>query len=110
MSMQGKEARIYQPAKNAMQSGTAGSSQWVLEFEPVVKTSKDPIMGWTSSSDMRQEVRLFFSSSQEAISYAERYGIIYRLEEAGAEKSRKKKRFLSYSANFRPDRPLPWTH
>jgi hypothetical protein len=107
--MQGKEARIYRPARNAMQSGTAGSSKWVLEFEPEKKTFQDPIMGWTSSSDMRQEIRLCFSSSQEAVSYAERYGIVYHLEEESPEPA-KKKQFLSYAANFRFDRPLPWTH
>src|SRR5215468_3101255 len=53
-------ARIYKPAKTAMQSGTAKTREWVLEFEPEQPREIEPLMGWTSSGDMRQQVRLRF--------------------------------------------------
>ena len=49
-------ARIYQPAKTAMQSGTAKTHQWVLEFAPASEREVDPLMGWTSSSDRPSDI------------------------------------------------------
>ena len=74
-------ARIYRPAKTAMQSGKAKSRDWRLEFEPASARTIDPLMGWTSSSDMNGQVRLSFESKDEAIAYAERHGIPFRLHE-----------------------------
>jgi gamma-glutamylcyclotransferase (GGCT)/AIG2-like uncharacterized protein YtfP len=89
-----------------MQSGTAKTGHWVLEFEPETPQKIDPLMGYTSSSDTRRQVRLTFPTKEEAISYAERNGIAYRLEEAKAPKRRQ----VSYAENFRYDRKIPWTH
>ncbi len=77
-------ARIYQPAKSAMQSGTANTKEWVLEFEPEAPRSIDPLMGWTSSGDTRGQVRLEFDTAAEAVAYAERMGIPYTLSEPTA--------------------------
>lgn len=63
-------ARIYRPAKTAMQSGKAKISKWVLEFEPADAISSDPLMGWAGSADTRQQVRLKFDSADEAVAYA----------------------------------------
>ena len=63
-------------------------------------------MGWTSSGDMRQQVRLRFDSEQEAIAYAERHGIPYQL----SEPKRAARRGISYSDNFAFKRSDPWTH
>jgi len=98
-------ARIYFPARNAMQSGQA-KDQWVLEFEPESPRQADPLMGWTSSSDMRSQVRLRFDSKEEAIDYATRVGLAYRVE---APKPATRKT-VSYSDNFRPGRMVPWSH
>src|SRR5262249_20682373 len=49
-------ARIYKPAKTAMQSGTAKTKEWVLDYEPEQPRQIEPLMGWTSSGDMRQQV------------------------------------------------------
>src|SRR5262245_31782464 len=65
-------ARIYNPAKTAMQSGTAKTKSWVLDFEQASPKAVEPLMGWTSSSDTRQQVRLRFDSKEEAIAYCER--------------------------------------
>ena len=72
-------ARIYLPARNAMQAGQA-KDQWVLEFEPESPRQSEPLMGWTASSDMRSQVRLRFASKDEAIAYATRAGLAYRVE------------------------------
>jgi len=98
-------ARIYLPARNAMQSGHA-KDQWVLEFEPESPRQSEPLMGWTASSDMRSQVRLRFASKEEAIAYATRAGLAYRVE---APKPATRK-LVSYSDNFRPGRPTPWSH
>src|SRR6266576_625865 len=62
-------ARIYKPAKTAMQSGAAKTKEWVLEYEPEQPRQIEPLMGWTSSGDMRQQVQLRFESPEEAIAY-----------------------------------------
>ncbi|EKF42867.1 ETC complex I subunit [Nitratireductor indicus] len=99
-------ARIFSPAKTAMQSGTAKTGYWVLEFEPEAPRKIDPLMGYTSSSDMKSQVRLSFQSKEEAVAYAERNGIPFRIEEP----HKPKRRQVSYSDNFRYDRKIPWTH
>ena len=99
-------ARIYKPAKTAMQSGTANTKEWVLDYEPEQPRQIEPLMGWTSSGDMRQQVRLRFDSEQEAIAYAERHGIRYQL----SEPKRAARRGISYSDNFAFKRSDPWTH
>ncbi len=67
-------ARIYKPAKTAMQSGKANTKAWALDFAPEQPREVEPLMGWTSSGDMRQQVRLQFGSKEEAIAYCEREG------------------------------------
>lgn len=99
-------ARIYQPAKNAMQSGKARGRKWVLEYEPEKPREIEPLMGWTASSDMRSQVSLEFDTKEEAIAYAEAHGIAHQVFEPHkpAPKSR------AYADNFRFDRKTPWTH
>ena len=97
--------RIYKPARNAMQSGKA-KSEWLLEFEAVSPRERDPLMGWTSSSDTRQQLKLSFATSEEAVAYAEREGLAYQVvPEAPVRTSRK-----SYSDNFKWGRADNWTH
>lgn len=99
-------ARIYRPAKNAMQSGTARTKNWVLDFEPSEPRQVEPLMGWTSSGDMRQQVRLRFATKEEAIAYCERHGLAYQIHETEPSA----RRVMSYSDNFAYDRRNPWTH
>ena len=99
-------ARIFKPARNAMQSGRANTKDWVLEFEPASARRPDPLMGWTSSSDMNGQIRLMFESREEAIAYAQRHGIAFQLFEP-----REAKRIIkAYADNFSVDRKEPWTH
>ncbi len=99
-------ARIYRPARNAMQSGKAKTRQWVLEFEPEARREADPLMGWTSSSDMKQQVKLIFDSREEAESYARRKGLAYTVAEPKQAAPKSK----SYADNFRWGRDTNWTH
>ncbi len=99
-------ARIFKPARTAMQSGTAATEKWVLEYEPEAPASADPLMGYTSSVDMRRQIHLEFDDRAEAVAYAERNGIPYRVYEAHEPAPKK----LSYADNFRFGRPQPWTH
>ena len=100
-------ARIYQPTKDASQSGLARTKLWLLEFDQTAPRETDPLMGWTGSSDMLQQVRLEFETQDEAIAYAKRAGIAYRVEEPAKPVLRKG---LSYSDNFKFNRTAPWTH
>jgi hypothetical protein len=99
-------ARIYRPAKTAMSSGHAKTRRWVLEFEPQERKAIDPLMGYTASGDMRQQVRLTFDTKEEAVAYAERNGIPYQVYEP----KERRPRAVSYAENFRTDRLTPWTH
>jgi hypothetical protein len=99
-------ARIFKPAKTAMQSGLSRTKEWVLEYEPEAPRSLDPLMGWTSSGDMRSQVRLEFDTKGEAISYAERNGIPFEVQDPQPRKLVRK----SYAENFKFGRVSPWTH
>ncbi|MBX6424850.1 MAG: ETC complex I subunit [Variibacter sp.] len=99
-------ARIYKPAKTAMQSGTAKTKDWVLEFEPDHPRMIEPLMGWTSSADMKQQVKLRFETREDAVAYCERYGIPYQV----MEPKEPKRRVIAYADNFGFGRRTPWTH
>ena len=99
-------ARIYKPAKTAMQSGTANTKEWVLDYEPEQPREIEPLMGWTSSGDMRQQVQLRFDTAQEAAAYCERHGVAYQVFGAKAPA----RRAISYSDNFAFKRRDAWTH
>jgi uncharacterized protein YcnI len=99
-------ARIYRPAKNAMQSGKAKTKDWVLEFEPASARKPDPLMGWTTSSDMNGQIRLTFDTRDEAVAYAQRHAIAFQLFEPKAPKRILK----AYADNFAANRKQPWTH
>jgi hypothetical protein len=99
-------ARIYRPAKTAMQSGKAKTQEWKLEFEPVSARLPDPLMGWTQSSDMNGEVHLFFDTRDEAIAYAQAHGIAFQVFDPKPIK----RIIKAYADNFSSNRKQPWTH
>lgn len=90
-------ARIFKPAKTAMQSGRAKTRKWRLEFETDSPRTIDSLMGWTSSADTTAQVALQFDSCDEAVAYAKKQGIDYTIL---PEHSRKR-RIRTYSDNFR---------
>lgn len=99
-------ALIYRPAPNAMQSGRGKSKSWMLVHELVEAKSIDPLMGYTTSGDTRQQVRLSFDTQEEAEAYAQKNGIAYSLQPAHDATPKRQ----SYPDNFRSDRKTPWTH
>jgi NADH dehydrogenase len=101
-------ARIYQPAKTAMQSGTAKTRGWVLEFAPASARDVDPLMGWTSSSDTQSQVRMRFDSKEAALAYAESNGIEALVFEPHTRKHNI--RAGGYGENFATNRRGAWTH
>tara|TARA_Y100000389_G_C17076454_1_gene324542 strand:- start:259 stop:540 length:282 start_codon:yes stop_codon:yes gene_type:complete len=89
------KAIIYMPNKNPMQSGLGKNNKWILEFKTKNPT-KNPLMGWESSSDTLTELKLKFSSKQLAINYAKKKKINFELIEPKKRKIVKK----SYADNF----------
>ncbi|MDY0009866.1 MAG: ETC complex I subunit [Bdellovibrionales bacterium] len=71
------KARIYKPAKTTMQSGRAGTAQWVLEYELETPRRPEPLMGWTSAGDTLNQVRMKFSSKEAAVAFAENHDMDY---------------------------------
>ena len=78
-----------------MQSGQGKKDKWIMEFETKNPT-KNPLMGWESSSDTLTELKLEFSSKELAINYAKKKKIIYEIIEPKKRKIVKK----SYANNF----------
>jgi hypothetical protein len=99
-------ARIYKPSKTAMQSGLGNTKDWVLDFDPEQPRQVEPLMGWTSSADMRQQLHLSFASKEEAVAYCVSHGIAYQVFEAKTPS----RRGMSYADNFAFKRRDAWTH
>ena len=89
------KARIYKPSKTAMQSGKRNSKNWVLEFD-TFGNSISPLMGWNTSKDTMSEVKLTFSSKNQAVNYAKKNNIEFYVIEPQKTKIIKK----SYADNF----------
>src|SRR3954467_8238973 len=99
-------ARISKPAKNAMQSGRAKTKEWQLDYKPEQPRGIKPLMGWTSSGDMKQQLTLHFDTREDAVAYCERKGIPYQVIEPKASAHRQ----IAYADNFAFRRGEPWTH
>lgn len=106
--MRAMRARIFQPSRNAMQSGDAKSHEWVLEYVAEEARKIDPLMGWTGSGDMSSQVRLKFDSKDAAIAYAKKNGLAYVVSEP--KKRAHILRRAGYGDNFAHDRKTSWTH
>lgn len=95
--------RIYKPAKSAMQSGRAKTSEWALEPEILTPRTPEPVMGWASSKDTLGELAytMRFPIKEDAIAFATRQGWDFVVEEP-AERRIKPRNYLD---NFRATRP-----
>jgi|SRR4051794_4397061 len=94
------KVRIYQPSKTPMQSGRGKTHDWLLEYEIETPRRPEPLMGWISSGDTLNQVRLKFETKEDAIAFAERKGWDYSVQEAHARRVRPR----NYADNFRLDR------
>jgi hypothetical protein len=99
-------ARIYQPAKTAMQSGRAKTGKWVLEYEPTRRQQLDPLMGWLGAGDTMAQVRLSFDTVDDAITYSSKHDIAYSVQQPKERTVRPK----AYADNFAVSRKVPWSH
>jgi len=95
------KARIYQPTPSATQSGRARSRHWVLEYETETPRRPEPLMGWTSSGDTLNQVRMRVDSREEAEAFAREHGLDYTVKAARQRRIPPK----NYGDNFRRDRP-----
>lgn len=75
------DVRIYRPSKTAMQSGRFNTQKWVLEFEPSDRLSTDSLMGWSGSHDTSRQLKMKFPTKEDAIAYAKRRGLSYRVQD-----------------------------
>ena len=91
------QARIVQKSKNALQSGRAGTGQWVLEYVPSDAQRADPLMGWAGSADTQKQLNLKFATLDAAKAYADKIGISYAVIAAAP----KVLKFQAYADNFR---------
>lgn len=101
-------ARIYQPSRTAMSSGSAKTRVWLLEFVQTSAREVDPLMGWTSSSDTQAQVKLRFDTKEEAVEYARDNGIDAIVQEP--QKRAANIRAGGYGENFATSRRGAWTH
>jgi hypothetical protein len=101
-------AKIYCPAPRATQSAPGDGKTWMLRYEAEAPRAIEPLMGWTSSRDMKAQIKLTFASKEEAVAYAERHGIPYRIEEPKPQAA--SRRLVSYADNFKTTRIGQWTH
>lgn len=103
-------ARVYSPSPSPMQAGRARAGKWLVEFEPHLKPGIDPLMGWDTSADPLQQVRMSFNSLEEALAYCRRERLATDVEMPAPHKPKPK----SYTDNFLPfdgGQPKPiWPH
>jgi len=99
-------ARIYRPAKTAMQSGRGKTHRWVLDYDAESARSVEPLMGWTSSADTKSQLRMYFATKDDAVAFAKREGVAYQV----VEPKERAAKSHSYSDNFRFNRVGTWTH
>jgi NADH dehydrogenase len=98
--------RIYPSPKSATQSARGNTRLWVLEFPPIGGREIDPLMGWTSSSDPEEQIRLTFPSREAAVAYAEQQALAFEVEPEAKVIYRPK----AYGENFYTTRREGWTH
>ena len=94
------QARIFRPAKTAMQSGRGQLRKWVLEYEPASPHRPDPLMGWATAEDTLNQVSLRFATLDEAVTFADKLGLDYTVITPHQETEKPK----SYADNFRYDK------
>jgi NADH dehydrogenase len=91
-----------------MQSGTAKSRAWVLDFPPAEPRAIDPLMGWTSAADTQAQVVMHFETKEAALDYAREHGIDAVVQEPKRRKPNI--RPMGYGENFATSRRGSWKH
>lgn len=91
------KAKIYKPARTAMQSGRGKINKWVLEYEQDTARVPEPLMGWVSSGDTLNQVRLSFKTAEDAAAFADKHGLEYNILPSHERRGRPR----NYGDNFR---------
>ncbi|KZT60285.1 hypothetical protein CALCODRAFT_127569 [Calocera cornea HHB12733] len=96
--LQYRTVRIFQPARNTMQSAGPGANKWRIDWDtlPAGGRWENRLMGWTSSADYMQATRLSFRSKEDAIHFAEKQGWDYFVQPEHAKRIPPK----SYAENY----------
>ena len=98
--------KIYKPSKTAMQSGLGKSKKWLAEYISDSDNFKDSLMGWNSSLDTQTQIKVFFDTKEQALTWVKKNNYQFFVE----EKKNKKIKPKSYASNFDVNRKEPWTH
>lgn len=91
-----RTVRIYQPPKNAQQQGTMNLGHWLIDFDTKERW-ENPLMGWCSSGDPMSNLKLRFSTKEEAITFCHGNNLSYWVQQS---KTRKKFKVKSYALNY----------
>lgn len=75
------QVKIYQPVKNATQSGRAKTKKWLLEYDLETKRQPEALMGWVASGDTLNQVRMGFATKEDAIAFATKKSWAYTVIE-----------------------------
>ncbi|XP_043476264.1 NADH dehydrogenase [ubiquinone] iron-sulfur protein 4, mitochondrial [Leptopilina heterotoma] len=90
-----RTVRIYQPAKNAMQSGTNNTNFWQIEFETRERW-ENPLMGWTSTGDPMSNVKVDFETKEEAMQHCKKMGWQFSVQKSSDDQPKQR----TYGTNF----------
>ncbi len=101
-----QQAIIYSPAKSSMQSGTAKTGYWILEFKTLSAKTNNPLMGWAGGSETTTQVSLKFDNLDTAIDYANKHNISFTVHKP----KKRSLRIKSYSENYAFNSRETWTH
>jgi len=98
--------KIYKPSKSSMQSGLRKTKQWLAEYISEKNKTKDSLMGWNSSSDTKEQIKIFFDTKEQAIEWSKKNNEQFIVIEPKERKIKPK----NYASNFDMNRKEPWTH
>jgi len=98
--------KIFKPSKTAMQSGLGKTKLWLAEYISETDGGKDSLMGWNSSLDTENQIRIFFETKKQAIEWAKSKNYQFFVQEPRVKIIKPK----SYSSNFDYNKKESWTH
>ena len=98
--------KIYKPSKSSMQSGLGKTKKWLAEYITEKDKIKDTLMGWNSSLDTKEQIKMFFETKEQAIEWSKKNNEQFIVIEPKERKIKPK----NYASNFDINRKEPWTH
>jgi len=98
--------KIYKPTKSSMQSGLGKTKKWLAEYIIETDKVKDTLMGWNSSTDTKEQIKMFFETKEQAIEWSKKNNQQFIVIEPIGRKNKQK----NYASNFDMSRKEPWTH